>query len=138
MFSIQTCYYLAVRQVFCLSSHSPCTDIHIASYYLMPFTVTFLLFKKSKRGHHELKFLFSFLSNKFRLLNFYWKIRSEKYLLQLQIFAIVPFVADTVGISMTFVTYAVACILGIGFIIQIVPETKGRTLEEINTSISTM
>ena len=58
--------------------------------------------------------------------------------MQLKIFTIVSLVADTVGISMTFVTYAVACILGIGFIILIVPETKGRTLEEINTSISTM
>lgn len=46
------------------------------------------------------------------------------------------YLADKVGVSWTFITYGVACVLGTVFTILLVPETKGRTLEEINSSIN--
>ncbi|XP_067948554.1 solute carrier family 2, facilitated glucose transporter member 12-like isoform X2 [Watersipora subatra] len=45
---------------------------------------------------------------------------------------------DSVGISGVFITYGVACLLGILFILLIVPETRGQNLEEINHLLNTM
>ncbi|MBI5384043.1 MAG: sugar porter family MFS transporter [Verrucomicrobia bacterium] len=45
-----------------------------------------------------------------------------------------PFLLTNIGSAMTFWTYAFMCALAIAFVWRFVPETKGRTLEEIEKS----
>lgn len=45
-----------------------------------------------------------------------------------------PLLKENIGPSNTFFCYAVGCFLGLCFTIGLVPETKGRTLEEIEKS----
>ena len=47
-----------------------------------------------------------------------------------------PMLTGTIGVSWTFFCYAFCCVIGLGFTIVMVPETKGRTLEEIGQSWS--
>jgi sugar porter (SP) family MFS transporter len=46
----------------------------------------------------------------------------------------VPWMFETLGQAATFWTYAVMCLVAIGFVAGWVPETKGKTLEEIERS----
>jgi MFS transporter, SP family, arabinose:H+ symporter len=45
-----------------------------------------------------------------------------------------PMLKDSIGPSNTFFGYAICCFMGLIFTILVVPETKGRTLEEIEHS----
>jgi SP family arabinose:H+ symporter-like MFS transporter len=47
-----------------------------------------------------------------------------------------PMLKEGIGAASTFYGYAVCCFLGLVFTILMVPETKGRTLEEIERSWS--
>jgi predicted MFS family arabinose efflux permease len=47
------------------------------------------------------------------------------------------FPVDSIGVSWTFFVYGILGMLAIVFIYQFVPETKNRSLEEINALFST-
>jgi len=36
----------------------------------------------------------------------------------------------------TFITYGTSCSIGLLFVLNVVPETKGRTLEEIDNALN--
>ena len=46
----------------------------------------------------------------------------------------VPSMFDTLGQALTFWTYALMCLVAFFFVLRFVPETKGKTLEEIERS----
>jgi hypothetical protein len=46
---------------------------------------------------------------------------------------IFPWQLQTLGSSMTFLIYGLLAIAGLAFVMRVLPETKGRSLEELET-----
>jgi hypothetical protein len=49
-----------------------------------------------------------------------------------------PILNQSLGAARTFWLYAAICVLGFVFILRKLPETKGRTLEEIEHELATV